>query len=260
MADKMQFLDYDGLSEFKNSLNGVDIVTTEGDGAAYTATVPGITELKAGFTITVIPHTTSTNVLPTLNINGLGAKRIRRRVSNSTVTTVAASSEGWLYANKPIRMTYDGTYWIADNPRPNADDLYGTVSIASGGTGATTAEAAREALGVASANYVEEKLAEVAENAAAYTDGKHLDATATITAEWTGDAAPYTQIVTVPGILETDKPHIFPVYSSELETALAQKEAWAMVSKGETAAGTITFTCFEDKPEVEIPIQIEVNR
>lgn len=148
MADTYEFLDYAGLTEFKNSLNGVDIVTTAGTGAAYTATVPGITALKAGLTITLVPHTVSTVVNPTLNVNSLGAKNIRRRVSNSTATTVASAAANWLAASKPIRVTYDGTYWIADLDRPNATDIYGTLAIANGGTGATTAAAALTNLGL----------------------------------------------------------------------------------------------------------------
>ena len=85
--------------------------------------------------------------MPTLNVNGLGAKNIRRRVSNSTVTTVAATSANWLGANKPIRMTYDGSFWIADFTRPNANDIYGTVAIENGGTGASSAESALANLG-----------------------------------------------------------------------------------------------------------------
>lgn len=135
-------------AEGHNHLYGVG-VKSEGDGAAYTAQVEGITELKAGIHFMMIPHTVSTAVMPTLNVNGLGAKKIRRRVSNSTVTTVTATSANWLGANKPIQMLYDGTFWIADFTRPNANDIYGTVAIESGGTGATTAEAAREALGAA---------------------------------------------------------------------------------------------------------------
>ena len=81
-----------------------------------------------------------------------------------------------------------------------------------------------------------------------------------LTANWIGDAAPYTQTVAVDGILETDTPHISPAYSDTLETAIAQKEAWSMVSKAVTGGGTVTFTCFEDVPSVEIPIVIEVIR
>lgn len=123
-------------------------IITAGDGSTYTATVAGIDALTAGASFIMIPNVTSTVVTPKLNVNSLGEKNIRRRVSNSTVTTVAASSANWLYANKPIRMTYDGTYWIADLDRPNATDIYGTVPISSGGTGATTAASALTNLGL----------------------------------------------------------------------------------------------------------------
>lgn len=147
MAGEMQYLDYEGLSSFKGMLNDVDIITTAGDGAAYTATIPGITELRVGFSFTMIPHVVSTTNAATLNVNGLGAKAIRRRVSNSTVTTVLGTSDNWIAANKPIRVTYEGRWWIADLDIPNATDIYGTVAIASGGTGGQSPETARANLG-----------------------------------------------------------------------------------------------------------------
>ena len=93
-----------------------------------------------------------------------------------------------------------------------------------------------------------------------YIDSRRITKTATITTSWIGSAAPYTQEVTVSGILASDMPHITPNYSGTLETALQEKEAWSMVSKAETSDGAITFTCFADKPTTAIPIQIEVNR
>ena len=93
----------------------------------------------------------------------------------------------------------------------------------------------------------------------AYTDSKRKTWTATIATTWAG-SGPYTQSVTVSGILASDMPHIMPVYSSDNATALAQKEAWACMSKAVTAANSITFSCFEDKPTTAIPIQIEVMR
>lgn len=93
-----------------------------------------------------------------------------------------------------------------------------------------------------------------------YVDGKRAAYTATLTTTWIGSAAPYTQTVAVSGILATDMPHIMPAYSSNNATAIAQKEAWSKVSKAEAAAGSITFTCFEEKPTAAIPIQIEVIR
>lgn len=99
----------------------------------------------------------------------------------------------------------------------------------------------------------------VKEEANAYTDSKRKTWTATITTTWSG-SGPYTQNVSVPGILASDMPHITPVYSSDNATALAEKEAWACVSKAVTAENAITFSCFEDKPATAIPIQIEVIR
>lgn len=145
-------------------------VTTEGDGSTYTATVSGIDALVAGATFIMIPNVTSTVATPKLNVNGLGAKNIRRRVSNSTVTTAAASSANWLYKNKPIRMMYDGTYWIADLDRPNATDIYGTLPVASGGTGATTAASALTNLGAEAAGTASTLVTEHNADTSAHSD------------------------------------------------------------------------------------------
>ena len=116
-------------------------VTTEGDGAAYTATVDGITALEVGLSFIMIPHTASTSKTCTLNINSLGAKMLRRPISSNNVSTVAATTDNWITANKPIRVMYNGTYWIVmDMPRPNAPDLYGTVPVANGGVPSCSAD------------------------------------------------------------------------------------------------------------------------
>lgn len=94
----------------------------------------------------------------------------------------------------------------------------------------------------------------------AYVDAKHLTATATLLASGWSSSAPYTQTFTVAELLATDMPHVSPVYSDTTETAIAQQEAWAVVSKAVAADGTITFSCFEDKPTTDILIQVEVNR
>ena len=114
-------------------------VTTEGDGAAYTATVEGITALTAGLSFIMIPHTASTSQTATLNVNGLGAKQLRRPLSSNNTTTVANSVTNWMYAGKPVRVMYNGSFWIVmDMPRPHATDLYGTVAGTSVGYDNTT--------------------------------------------------------------------------------------------------------------------------
>jgi hypothetical protein len=87
-----------------------------------------------------------------------------------------------------------------------------------------------------------------------------LHMTATIGTSWNGTAAPYTQTIGVEGIEETDTPHISPVYSDTLSTAILESNAWSRVSMAESAQNAIVFTCFKDKPETAIPIQIEVVR
>ncbi len=93
----------------------------------------------------------------------------------------------------------------------------------------------------------------------AYVDGKRKQFSAALATAWEG-AGPFTQTVAVKGILETDMPHVTPVYDADNTTAQAQREAWGCVSRGVAAAGGIQFTCFGDKPETAIPIQIEVMR
>lgn len=132
------------------------ITAASTDGVTYTATVPWITGLTAGAEFTMIPDKTSTNTAPKINVNGLGDKYIRVRLSTNTSTTVAGHIASWIVANKPVTLRYDGSYWEADVIRPDANTIYGTVKIENGGTGAVTAEAAIVNLGIDT--YVENKI------------------------------------------------------------------------------------------------------
>ena len=147
MADEQLYLDYEGLATFKGELNGVDLIKATGNGNAYTATIPNVTALKRGMIITIIPDTTSTATIPTLNVNGLGVKSIKQRLSLNTSLTAEAATESWMVANKPVTLLFDGTQWVTITGRPAATTLYGTVPIESGGTGAETAAEALAKLG-----------------------------------------------------------------------------------------------------------------
>lgn len=104
------------------------------DGIAYTATADGVSSLSAGQLIIFIPAMTSASTAPTLNVNGLGAKTIKRRMSNLSSTTTSGLTNNWLFLNKPQLMMYDGTYWIVMNQdKPSASDLYGSVDVDHGG-------------------------------------------------------------------------------------------------------------------------------
>lgn len=127
----------------------VNGITTAGTGAAYTATVKAIDTLVVGANFVMVPHVTSTTTAPTLNVNGSGAKNIRMRISTAPQSTIQLTNADFLIANKPVRLVYDGQYWIVDDMvQPNANGLYGTVPVASGGTGGTTVKEARNNLGL----------------------------------------------------------------------------------------------------------------
>lgn len=154
----------DGTAQWGVEKYGDRVVTTTGTGAAYVAEVEGIASLTAGVSFIMIPHVTPTQVNPTLNVNGLGAKNLRMRVSNSTVTTTPLSTTNLIYMNRPTRVMYDGTQWVIDIVRPNVTNLYGTVALTQGGTGATTAAAARTNLDVYSKAEVEALIAQAIAN------------------------------------------------------------------------------------------------
>lgn len=83
---------------------------------------------------------------------------------------------------------------------------------------------------------------------------------AAVTTTWVGASAPYTQDVTVMGILADDDPIINPVYSETNATAILEKAAWGNVGKIVTTLNTITLTCFEEKPVTAFNLQLLVVR
>lgn len=90
------------------------------------------------------------------------------------------------------------------------------------------------------------------------TNVKTVSVSATLTASgWTG-SAPYVQSVTIAGMTDAKKAMAYPVYGSNTATNLALKETCGMVSFASRSGSTLTFTCLEDKPTVDIPITVEV--
>lgn len=76
---------------------------------------------------------------------------------------------------------------------------------------------------------------------------------------WTGNG-PYTQAVSVAGILADDRPIFGPVYSGTNDEKIEQSIMAGFVSSCETAAGSVTFTALLAKPEVDLTMQLEVIR
>ena len=119
------------LIEAKTVSLPVDATST--NGVAYVATVQGVTSLTTGLSFIIVPKRVSASVTPTLNVNNLGAKTLRLRSTGYSATTVAPSATSWLSVNKPVRVTYDGTWWVADVVAdPGSDFDYGTEDIGEG--------------------------------------------------------------------------------------------------------------------------------
>ena len=94
-----------------------------------------------------------------------------------------------------------------------------------------------------------------------YVDSKHFfKDVVLVAADWEGDSAPFTITLPVEGIQSSDRPHYGPVYSDDAETAVVEKEAWMLVDDLITGDGFVEVHCFEEKPVVDITVQLEVMR
>lgn len=69
----------------------------------------------------------------------------------------------------------------------------------------------------------------------------------TLTADgWTGSAAPFSQAVTISGVLSTDSPIIDLVPSNVYATAVAEDTAWGSIYRAVATTNTITFYAKEE--------------
>ena len=89
-------------------------------------------------------------------------------------------------------------------------------------------------------------------------------ATGTLTtAGWTGTAAPYTQNLTVAGVLETDRPRVDPVLGTDSAARDLIKTAWQLATASSNPPyaydGKISFYA-ASKPTTNIPVVVSVVR
>lgn len=109
----------------------------------------------------------------------------------------------------------------------------GAVPIANGGTGATTAAGAKTNLGFATM--------------ASYTG--------TLNTTWSG-SNPYSQAITITGIVATDAPVIDLTLSGTLNTDNDRIKSWGFIQRAVTAANKITFYAYGTKPSVSLPFHV----
>ena len=87
--------------------------------------------------------------------------------------------------------------------------------------------------------------------------GGKITWTTTLDTTWTGTSAPYTKTVALTGMLSTYVPMLDIIYSADTSTAITEKEEFAKINKIESDNGSVTLTCFEDKPSISLNVRIE---
>lgn len=206
------------------------------DGVAYTATVSGIDSLTIGASFIMIPNKASTSKAPTLNVNGLGAKPIRRRLSSLTTSLQQGYSTNWIALNKPFTVVYDGTAWVIEGlTKTDGADVYGAVAQA-------TADA---------------KGNNIADTYATIAMLKSLlpkVTTITLTSNWVGDASPYYQDIALSCVTETSIVDLQPT-PEQLNSWQDDGLAFTTLSGN----GTVRVYVAGGKPSSAISVQVRVQ-
>ena len=110
---------------------------------------------------------------------------------------------------------------------------------------------------------ISEMITETGNNSNAYTDNKINDTKTTRVpialpaSGWTG-SGPYTQSVTIDGLLENQYVRVYPAYGDNDSANIDMASACACVNYAKRNGTTITFTCLNDKPTSDINAVVDV--
>ena len=224
------------IADKANKNEVIRVVTaTSDDGIAYVATIPDMTELTLGARFVLITETTSKSITPTLNVNGLGVKNIRR--SLSTGASVAPGyATGWITKNKPYMLVYDGLQWLVEGQeKPVGLDLYGPVQATEDINGNL-----------------------IVDTYATKTELQNLMPKVTTislpAADWNGDSSPYYQVVAVNGVTENSK---VDLQITAMQFVELQESDIAFTA--ENNDGIVTVYSVNGKPEVDYTIQALIS-
>ena len=238
------------------------------DGRTYTCTVPGITELTAGVSFIGIPSIESTNKTVSINVNGLGKKLIRRRVSNRSGLSTIGGSNNWLTSGSPLEFIYNGTCWlVADMTEPHAEDLMGSVPIANGGTGASdgaTGLANLFAAGstVLSSNQYGDTLPDAGTAGRLFFKKGNAAAAKSIKVSETISSTGWSnKIYTInnSNITATNVIELLPRENNGTTQAQMEVLSGAMIIGGTQAVGSIQLVALGDVPTIDIPVTLIIR-
>jgi len=87
----------------------------------------------------------------------------------------------------------------------------------------------------------------------------HYVFTATLTASSWSSTAPYTQTIGFADMTVAMYPHVDLIPADGSSPTVDEEEAFACLTGGTTANGTVTFECRSDKPEITFTVRLEVN-
>lgn len=226
--------------------------------AADAKAVGDALEKKVGFTDIVDNLTTNDANLPLSAKQGVAIKKSFDELRVNTEDSVSNITQSVNELNQAVsgaNNTATNAYNMAENAQISADS-----KMAADGSVAMTADFDM------GENKIINVLAPDKPTDAAnkeYVDGKRLTATVSLKSTgWatTTGSAPYSQTVALAAVLATDVPHVGLIPSENTNIALEQEESWGFVSRGVADDGSITFTCYEERPKVDLTLQIEVNR
>ena len=237
------------------------------DGRTYTCTVPGITELTAGVSFIGIPSIESTNKTVSINVNGLGKKLIRRRVSNRSGLSTIGGSNNWLTSGSPLEFIYNGTCWlVADMTEPHAEDLMGSVPIANGGTGASdgaTGLANLFAAGstVLSSNQYGDTLPDAGTAGRLFFKKGNAAAKSIKVSETISSTGWSNKIYTInnSNITATNVIELLPRENNGTTQAQMEVLSGAMIIGGTQAVGSIQLVALGDVPTIDIPVTLIIR-
>ena len=184
----------------------------------------------------MIPNKASTSKAPTLNVNGLGAKPIRRRLSSLTTSLQQGYSTNWIALNKPFTVVYDGTAWVIEGlTKTDGADVYGAV-----------AQATADAKG--------NNIADTYATIAMLQSMLPKVTTITLTSNWVGDASPYYQDIALSCVTETSIVDLQPT-PEQLNSWQDDGIAFTTLSGN----GTVRVYVAGGKPSSAISVQIRVQ-
>ena len=203
------------------------------------ATSGSYNDLSNKPTIPEVVQTTGTSTTQVMSQNSI-TTALGNKADLSNLSTVATSGSYNDLSNKPTI--------------PEVVQTTGT---------STTQVMSQDAVNTALSNKVDSSNLSTVATSGSYNDLSNKPTIPSVTnytatlgsSSWSGASAPYTQTVNISGILSTDNPIVD--VSNPTQTML---DDWACVSSIETSNGSITATCFSDKPSSNINIKLMVLR